>query len=286
MSDTLLKEAALLRDIVPGDASVCTGLSRVVGWPYRAQDWEMAIGLGHGVVGCLGSQIVATALWWPYGEDHATLGMIIVSPEHQGAGLGRRLMQALFAQAGERSLMLNATVAGKPLYERLGFVVSGGIDQHQGEVLSVAAPIPGEAATFQAARAFDLPALERLDKAATGLARGPLLREVLEHGEAVLLLRGGEAVGFSMMRQFGRGLVVGPVVAESDADARALVAYWLQGRQGQFIRIDVHTGSALSAWLEECGLTFVDRGTSMVRGTLPVAQGPGRLHALASQAFG
>ena len=58
----------------------------------------MVIGLGHGVVATLGAEIVATALWWPYGETHATLGMIIVSPDHQGAGIGKRLMQGLFEQ--------------------------------------------------------------------------------------------------------------------------------------------------------------------------------------------
>lgn len=286
MSDSLTQAAAVLRDIAPGDAPACAVLSRVVGWPHRVEDWEMAIGLGSGVVICLGSEIVATALWWPYGDCHATLGLIVVSPEHQGAGLGRRLMQGLFAQAKGRSLLLNATVSGKPLYERSGFVSYGAVCQHQGEVLAVAAPSPGEGATLRAADVSDLPVLDRLDHAATGLARGALLRAVMERGECVVLERAGKVAGFGMLRRFGRGLVIGPVVAEGDADARALVAHWLRGQQGQFLRIDVHEGSPLSDWLASCGLKLVDCGTSMVRGTLPLAQGPVQLHALASQAFG
>jgi hypothetical protein len=286
MSDSLVQEAAVLRDIAPRDASACAVLSRIVGWPHRVEDWEMAIGLGHGVVASLGSEIVATAMWWPYGQTHATLGMIIVSPEHQGAGLGRRLMQGLFAQTQERSLLLNSTFAGKPLYERSGFAAFGAICQHHGEVLVVAAPSPGEGARLRAAHADDLQVLERLDHAATGLARGALLRAVMERGECVVIERGGKVAGFSMLRRFGRGLVIGPVVAEGDADAKALMAHWLQGREGQFLRIDVHADSPLSDWLASCGLKPVDRGTSMVRGTLPLAQGPVQLHALASQAFG
>jgi GNAT superfamily N-acetyltransferase len=286
MSDSLVQEAAILRDIAPVDAPACAVLSRVVGWPHRVEDWEMAIGLGRGVVASLGSEIVATALWWPYGETHATLGMIIVSPEHQGAGLGRRLMQGLLAQTKSRSLLLNATVAGKPLYERSGFVTHGAVCQHQGEVLAVAASSPGEGSTLRAAHASDLPELERLDHAATGLPRGALLRAVMKRGECVVIERGGKGAGFGMLRRFGRGLVIGPVVAEGDADARVLVAHWLHGRQGQFLRIDVHAGSALSDWLASCGLKPVDVGTSMVRGTLPLARGPVQLHALASQALG
>ncbi|MBX9876752.1 MAG: GNAT family N-acetyltransferase, partial [Beijerinckiaceae bacterium] len=74
MGDTLIREAAVLRDIAPADAATCAGLARAVGWPHRAEDWEMAIGLGRGVVATLGEEVVATALWWPYGAHHATLG--------------------------------------------------------------------------------------------------------------------------------------------------------------------------------------------------------------------
>lgn len=287
MSASLLREPDVLRDITLADAAACMALSQAVGWPHRVEDWEMAIGLGGGVVISLGSEIVATASWWPYGETHATVGLIIVSPEHQGAGHGRRLMQAVFARTQGRSLLLNATVAGTPLYERSGFVAWGGaIRQHNGTVVSVAAPLPAEGAVLRSAQACDLPMLEQLDQAATGLPRGALLRAVMERGEAVVLERGGIAVGFSMLRRFGRGFVIGPVVAADDSDARVLVAHWLQARQGAFLRIDLPVDSPLSDWLVSCGLKAVDGVASMVRGTLPLAQGPVQLHAPASQAFG
>lgn len=287
MSVSLLREPEVLRDIALADAPACMALSQSVGWPHRVEDWEMAIGLGGGIVISLGSEIVATASWWPYGETHATLGLIVVSPEHQGAGLGRRLMQGLLARTQGRSLMLNATVAGTPLYERSGFVAWGGaIRQHHGTSLGVATPARDEAAVLRCAQASDLPLLDRLDQAATGLPRGALLRAVMERGEGVVLERAGEAAGFSMLRRFGRGFVIGPVVAADDADARVLVAHWLQARQGEFLRIDLPADSALSDWLVSCGLKAVDCVTSMVRGTLPLAQGPMQLHAPASQAFG
>lgn len=286
MGDTLIRDAAVLRDIALADAAICAGLARAVGWPHRAEDWEMAIELGRGVVATLGEEVVATALWWPYGEHHATLGMIIVSPEHQGAGIGRQLMQALFEQAEGRSLLLNATVAGQPLYEKLGFVLCGAVRQYQGEVGAVAEPILSEGAVLRPATLADLPVLTQLDAAATGLPRGPLLRAVLSAGEGTVLMRGGEAAGFSMVRRFGRGLVIGPVVAADLADAQALLAHGLQARQGQFVRVDVEDGSPLADLLTGAGLKPVDRVNSMVRGSLPTPTGPVRRYTLASQALG
>jgi predicted N-acetyltransferase YhbS len=286
MSDSLVKETAVLRDIAPGDAPACAVLARVVGWPHRAEDCAMAIALGHGLVATMADEVVATGMWWPYGERHATLGMIIVSPDHQGAGLGRRLMQGLLAQVKDRSVMLNATVAGQPLYEKLGFVACGGISQHHGEVLDVAAPELAAGPALRVATPADAPEIGRLDQEASGLPRGPLLASLLERGECVVLERGGRAVGFSMLRRFGRGLVVGPVVAEGERDAKMLMAHWLHGRRGQFMRIDIHTGSPLAGWLTRHGLKPAGDVVAMVRGALPVVQGPLRVHALANQALG
>ncbi|KRE02075.1 hypothetical protein ASE63_06775 [Bosea sp. Root381] len=286
MSDVGHPEAAILRAVASSDAAACEALSRAVGWPHRAADCAMAIGLGHGVVAELSGEVVAVGMWWPYGDSHATVGMIIVSPDHQGAGLGRRVMQALLAQAEGRSLMLNATVAGQPLYERLGFTAHGEVCQYHGEVLEVAAPVLANGTLLRAALPADMPVISRLDRAASGLERGALLASLLERGECVLIERDGRPVGFSILRRFGRGLVVGPVIADNDGDARALVAYWLHGRTGQFIRVDIRADASFADWLIQRGLEPAGSVIAMVRGRLPVAPGPARLYGLANQALG
>jgi GNAT superfamily N-acetyltransferase len=286
MSDADAQETLVLREISARDASACATLSRAVGWPHRVEDWEMVIGLGHGVVATLGGEVVATAQWWPYGETHARLGMIIVSPDHQGAGIGKRLMQGLFEQTKARSLMLNATAAGEPLYVRYGFAPCGGVSQYHGEAAAVAAPSMQKGETLRLGGTADLPVLERLDRQATGLPRRAVLAALLERGECVILERDDKAIGFSILRRFGRGHVVGPVVAPDEADARALIAHWLHGRQGQFVRVDIRVGSDLGDWLVERGLKPAGTVTAMVRGEAPVAAGPARLYALVNQALG
>lgn len=286
MSAADTQETLVLREIAGADAPLCVELSRRVGWPHRVEDWEMVIGLGHGVVAALGRKLVGSALWWPYGESHATLGMIIVSPEQQGAGIGKRLMQALLAQTEGRSLMLNATVAGEPLYAKSGFVPYGGVRQYHGEVLAVAAPELRPGDRLRRGARTDLPLLERLDLEASGLLRGPALSALLARGECVILERNGDPIGFSIQRAFGRGLVIGPVVAADGADARTLVTHWLHGRQGQFMRIDVSADSGLGEWLVERGFGPAGEVTAMVRGERPHASGSARVYALINQALG
>lgn len=279
-------DALTLRAIDINDAASCAELSRRVGWPHRREDWEFVIGLGHGIVGERDGKLVATGLWWPYGGNHGTLGMIIVAPEQQGAGIGKRLMQALLAQAEGRSLMLNATIAGEPLYVRLGFRPFAGVSQYHGHALAVAAPELGTGERLRPGSPADLATLERLDREATGLERGPVLAALLQCGECLVLERAKQPVGFSVLRTFGRGQVIGPVVAADETDARALIACWLHDRAGLFMRVDLQFGSGLSDWLVQHGLAPAGDVTAMVRGDLPAASGPARLHALITQALG
>ena len=76
-------------------------------------------------------------------------------------------------------------------------------------------------------------------------------------------------VGFSVLRRFGRGLVIGPVVAPDVASARALISHWCNLYAGEFMRIDVDAESGMPPWLESLGLKRVGTGTTMVRGKLP-----------------
>lgn len=278
----------MLRAMTPSDLDGALPLSQAVGWPYRREDWSVALGLGHGVLAVADGRIVASALWWPYGDHIATCGIIIVSPAMQGRGIGRRLMELLLAANGDRGILLNSTEEGRRLYESFGFRDVGTVRQHQARLpADMAGMLPSSnGGRVRAARPDDMPAILRSDGNAFGAGRTNLIGEFLRIGSAAVIERDGTVQGFAICRPFGLGQAIGPVVARSAGDARSLIRHFLQAKAGEFLRIDIDGDSGLGAWLTALGLPEVGAVTTMVRGTRPPATGPERIHGLASQSFG
>ncbi|MHC2626180.1 GNAT superfamily N-acetyltransferase [Bradyrhizobium huanghuaihaiense] len=262
-------------------------LSRQAGWPHRLEDWQLALDLSAGVVALDtdASTVVGTILMTPYKRDVATVNMVIVDESARGRGLGRRLMEAIIEQAGLRVLRLVATGEGLPLYQKLGFHRTGTIIQHQGTALPVAAP-----ANVRPAGSHDVFDVLELDRSAFGADRRCLLRTLAEVGQLAVLDHGRGITGFAASRAFGRGEVIGPVVAANVDDGKALLSFFMARSEGRFVRVDTAEASQLSAWLSEQGLVQVGDGIAMQR-PVAVQSSPSTsttftTFALASQAFG
>ncbi|MDH2401265.1 GNAT family N-acetyltransferase [Bradyrhizobium sp. SSUT18] len=259
-------------------------LSQEMSWPYRIEDWDFALQLGHGFVLQCAGVVVGTALWWPYGDTHASAGMIIVAKAVQGRGYGARLMDALLAAARPRIITLNSTAEGMTLYERRGFASIGVLHQHHG-IPTQRGDVPplGDVRPMVPS---DLGAVVGLDHGATGWTRREMLNRLTEVGDGYVLLRDGTLRGYAISRRFGRGHVVGPVVAENPIDARALIEAALARLGNVFVRIDTSASSQLGDWLESIGLEQVSDATTMVLGAQMPSTGPARTFAVANQSFG
>lgn len=274
-----------------------TRQSAALGWPYREADWRFAFDLGSGFAAEVDGRLVATAMWWPYGETHASVGMIIVDPRMQGRGLGRALMQRLLDAARNRTVILNATQEGLPLYTQLGFVARGQVFQHQG-VLSAETILAAAPAGVRLMQAADVERVRRLDLAATGMDRTALLDALFAAGTTMVIDRGTGVAAYACAREFGHGVVIGPVVASgahSAADAMDLITALAGRSRSRFLRIDVTDGGGLSAWLTDLGLPCVGHAVPMVRGIRARAMDADvetdaaadvRLFALSNQSFG
>lgn len=258
-------------------------LSQEMGWPYRLEDWDVALELGQGLALERNGEVIGTAMWWPYGETHASAGMIIVAKAAQGRGHGALLMDALLTAAKSRSITLNATAEGFALYGRRGFVTVGTIRQHQGVPRRRHQAPPSS--LVRTMTASDAEAVAGLDREATGWTRPQTLRKLAQIAQGHVLLRGGVPRGYAFCRLFGRGHVIGPVVAENLDDARDLIEAALAPLGATFVRIDTATSTQLGPWLETIGLAEVGEATTMVLGAPAPAAGPARTFALANQSF-
>ncbi len=282
---TELKSPVVLRAMRPSDLPAALELSQEQSWPYRPEDWELFLQLGEGIVATLDGRVVGTTLAWRQGSDYATIGSVIVSNSLQGQGIGRKLMQAMLDRLEGCNVVLNATAEGLPLYEKLGFVAYGEVRQHQGPAptMPLAELLPGERVRPIGRSVTEIAALW---SRASGMDRTALFKALSKGNKCVVLTRDHEPVGFALLRRFGRGSAIAPIVAPDLAGAKALIGHWLSARAGKFCRIDVVEGLGLSKWLEAEGLPNVGAVTTMVRGKAPQAgQGP-KVFALAAQALG
>jgi hypothetical protein len=100
-----------------------------------------------------------------------------------------------------------------------------------------------------------------------------------------MLERDGVLVGFSIMRRFGRGHVIGPLVAPDADGACALAAFWSGPYAGTFVRVDVTGESGLGPWLEQAGLAQVDTGVAMARNGEPPHDAAVHQFAIVNQAL-
>jgi predicted N-acetyltransferase YhbS len=230
---------ARLRPMTEADLPAAHALSREARWPHRIEDWEIMLRCGQGLVAEQDGQIVGTVMGFPHGDEVATLGMVIVSSNQRGAGLGRRLMDAMIEALAPRAIQLNATQDGMALYKSQGFVPIGSIHQHQGAAFSTPLPKLRRNERVRPLGASDAARITELDHAASGLRRDRLFQEMVKQANGVMLDRDGVAVGFALFRRFGLGYVIGPLVAPDREGARTLIGHWVGANPGMFIRLDI-----------------------------------------------
>lgn len=276
----------VLRDMTGDDVHAASELSFEQQWPHREEDWALFLSIGEGLVAEIDGKIVGSILGWRFGDHFASIGMVIVTNAVQGRGIGRQLMEAMLRRFEGRTVMLNATVEGVPLYRKLGFEEYGTICQHQ--AISPGQPLvplrQGE--RVRPMGAADGEALETLYANASGIDRKLILDTFQAEGSTVVLCREHEQTGFAILRRYGRGWAIAPVVAPDVTGAKALLAHWLGTQTGSFCRIDIAENSELGAWLTEIGLPEVGRVTCMVRGTAPVPGDAATVFGIAAQALG
>lgn len=274
------------RPMTAADVPAAHALSVKLKWPHRLEDWAMLQRVAEGFIVEDAGQLIGTAFACPQGT-YATIGLVIVSDDYQGKGIGRRLMEQALQACGAATAVLNATLAGVPLYASQGFVEFGRINQHQGQVKPLPHPVLAAGEHLRDAAADDWPRLLELAKAGSGLDRTRAFDDLHDAIErTVVMERDGQLCAFAMLRLFGRGRCIGPIVAQTPEQAKGLIAELLEQVPGEFVRLDILADSGLGEWLSSAGLQQVDSVAQMARGTPPQASGGVRQFALVTQALG
>ncbi len=256
--------------ITPADIPRLYELSIAVNWPHRPADWELLVALGEGVLAQdeIG-RVVGSALWFPVGERLASIGMVITSPRLQEHGAGRWLMQHIMARTHNRGKVLNATKAAYRLYLSLGFEPQKTVFQHNG-VVTALPDGPDYATPLRLEQHADV---VLLDAMAYGANRQPVFDHLLAVSQGTVVERAGRIAGFALCRKFGRGHVLGPVVAETEQDVLALIRPHIAAHLGQFLRLDTRAPEGpLRRFLVDAGIRLHDTVTTMSLGRVAVPE--------------
>jgi GNAT superfamily N-acetyltransferase len=258
-----------IRRLTPRDVRACADLSEDRGWPREEHKWGLllAAGTGYGIDDPAGGLVTACVVT-DYGPVDrpglSAIGMVLVAERHARRGIGRHLMRYVVERAGTTPLTLHATPYGRPLYEELGFKVTGQAEMLRGRFTpeGVASAVRTRPATAE-----DLSAILRLDLEVFGsdrthvITRLPAFADLLRVAEDATGVTGYAAAWPNMETH-----VIGPLIAPDTATAKALVTSLAEGTD-RSLRTDIDVRhEELVGWLKERGLEGISMNAVMNHG--------------------
>jgi GNAT superfamily N-acetyltransferase len=269
-SDRGLPPGIVARPLHERDLDAALALSREAGWNQVAADWRIFLELGRAICLTRDDQPIATAATLPYSGDFAWISMVLVTAAERRQGLARWLLRHCVNDLLSRKLVagLDATPAGRTVYLGLGFEDSW--TMHRLVARTVRAPtVEHGAVTVHALGTSDWPQVIRYDTAIFGADRSALLRRLAYRlpQAALVAERAGRIAGFLFGRD-GRAMSqLGPLAADDDGIARALLAQAIAEVPAP-LTIDVpDRHSALGNWLTTLGFTAERPLIRMIYGT-------------------
>jgi GNAT superfamily N-acetyltransferase len=259
-----------VRGMTEGDVPLGMELKRHAGWNQTEADWQRLLALEPD--GCFVAELdgtpSATLTTCVFGAV-AWIAMVLVRPQVRGRGLAKALLAHALEyldRRGVRSIRLDATPMGEPLYTRLGFVVQYPLCRYEG----VLPPARGQLVPFvEPAQPGHYGELVRRDQEVTRTDRGKLLLRLFTErpGAVRVVRRSGQVAGFLTERPGTEALQIGPCVATADAGPLLLLdAFERHAGQRVYLDVPAPNGRALTLAAER-GLTMQRQLVRMVRGT-------------------
>jgi len=191
---------------------------------------------------------------------------VVASARRRGAGraLTEGCVDWLRARGAE-TVLLYATEAGRPVYERVGFVAEGAAHAWR----DVAPPpLADPPAGIRALTPGDAERIRALDAAATGEDRSAVLKALLEsgNGAGIVLEREGELVGSALRSPWG----LGPSVVAADTEAGLALLSALRRRPGSPPSVSLPDANAYATKaLLDWGMRPINHATRMRLGPGP-----------------
>lgn len=260
-----------LRDATMGDYDAIAAMREAVGW--NVQRWALEAVIGQSDARCvlavtLEGELAGVGSGIVYGPM-GFVGNMVVAEAHRRRGVGSAILVAInrfLTDAGCVRLELNATSAGRPLYERHGYASVGPSNVAR---VPRTALRPAADVGLRAATTADLDELVAYDTPRFGGDRRRILALVVGGTpdlSCFVAERKGAILGYAgLSASSGR---LGPVLADEPAVAAALLADAFERRADvDELRLNLPPGNrAGEAWLASLGVEIEAWDGRMARG--------------------
>jgi ribosomal protein S18 acetylase RimI-like enzyme len=228
-----------IRRMTIDDIELGLRLSRQAGWNQTESDWLRFLKMepdGCFVAELDGSSVgtTTTTLF----EGTAWISMVLVDVDFRSKGIGTELLKYSLNYLDERNVKtvrLDATSAGQPIYEKLGFVPEYQLARYEGIISS------GEKGRdITKAEPSLYTSIIEFDERMMGTNREKMLISFFEEfPEDIYVVKSGDEItGFIMSRPGANAVQIGPCVANMDAGS-VLLRDALARFAGKSVFVDV-----------------------------------------------
>jgi GNAT superfamily N-acetyltransferase len=261
-----------IRRMTMDDLSLGLRLARQAGWNQLESDWRRFLGMQPD--GCFVAELdgvsagtTTTCIF----DGIAWIAMVLVDKAVRGRGIGTSLLKnaiSFLREQNVRTVRLDATPAGRPLYEKLGFVGEYELARYEGT------PAIGRPSSIVPAPAGKprpssvVPDITVFDQRMTGTNRKKMLSRLFdEFPELVRVVdQNNQVQGYIAGRPGANATQVGPCVATVDTGA-SLLSDSLSRCAGRPVFLDVPLDNAGAVKIAEAaGLTIQRCFTRMCLG--------------------
>jgi GNAT superfamily N-acetyltransferase len=277
--------------IGPNDAEAVWPLSIEAGWNQNVADWRFMLGAGRGF-GLKNEAGVweASSLVLPLGRNLAWISMVLVTKARRRGGVGTTLLKRCIDEVRANGAVagLDATEQGRPIYLPLGFSDLYKLSRwHLDSTTDLVAPPLG--ISVRPFAIADLPKLTTYDRPLSGMERPTLLAHLATRQPGMAWIAetpSGKLAGYSLGREGRNASSIGPVIADSETVALALISKASTSAKGPFILDVPDAHGETRRWLEKQGAVSPRAYMRMTLGTAKKLDDPSHVFALAGPELG
>ncbi len=216
-----------LRTMTLTDIPLGMRLKEAAGWNQTPADWQMMLACpGGAFVAAVDGVDAGTATVVSYGASFSWIGMVLVDPAYRRRGVGAALLHAAIDCAAPLGpVRLDATPLGKQLYDTLGFRDEYRLARMERPAVGSAVAPTANANAVSSITPDRLPAVTAYDAPLFGAPRPAILEALCSNRPAYAWAawQDDRVIGYCLGRTGSRYEQIGPVVADDEATARALL---------------------------------------------------------------